>query len=159
VLLPERDGSQKQPYRGNHISFVTATDAMGKERHYFLGGQDGENEADGNKVDHYEYNVTTDTWIPRQSLPRGRGHSSSSTRPFGCGYLMAGGATNGKRKLSDIGYYHIPTDSWTSIGDLPKALNTPVCDIVTQGDETTSSWLYCATGFIRGKFDYKIQIV
>jgi N-acetylneuraminic acid mutarotase len=140
------------PYTANHISYVTTTDAAGRERHYFSGGQDRENEAFGNKRDHYEYVASTDTWTRRMPIPFARGHTSSSTRAVGCGYFVAGGATNGKVKLSDISYYHVPTDRWTvSIGQLPKALNTPVCDI-------SGEYWYCESGLVYGKFSYKIRI-
>jgi hypothetical protein len=141
------------PYRANHISFVTTKDALGRDRHFFVGGQEQENEASGNMRNHYEYVVSNDTWIPRMPLPIPRGHASSSTRAVGCGYLVAGGTTNGKVKLSDISYYHVPTNNWTvGIGQLPNAINTPVCDVASDGQ-----W-YCESGFVNRKFSYKIPI-
>jgi N-acetylneuraminic acid mutarotase len=140
------------PYTGNHLSFVTAKDANGNERHYFSGGQEQENEYDGNKVDHYEYIPATDTWVRRQNLPMSRGHTSSSTRPIGCGYIVVGGCTNAER-LNDVTYYDIATDTWTKIGELPVRVNTPVCDI-----HRPSNTLYCETGYVTGKLSFMVQM-
>jgi hypothetical protein len=145
------------PYKGNHLSFVTATDGEGNERHFFCGGQAQENESGGNKVDHYEYIPSSDTWIKHKDMPFPRGHTSSSTRPFGCGYLVIGGTDVGLNKRSDVTFYNIATDTWTKIGDLPNGLNTPVCDI-NRNTNTGFSTLYCETGYVSGSFSYKRQI-
>ena len=68
------------------------------------------------------------------------------------GYITAGGSSNSEGgHFADISYYDIPSDTWTKIGDLPEALNTPVCDMY-------DGWLYCETGHPRARFSYKIQI-
>lgn len=36
------------PFLSNHMSYVTTKDASGKPRHFFVGGQIGENEFTGN---------------------------------------------------------------------------------------------------------------
>ena len=86
-----------------------------------------------------------------------RGHTSSSTVGYGCGFLLAGGALNGHLKTPDISYYGIDTNSWTSIGNLTRDdVNTPVCDIARfPGD---NDWLYCITGPISLDFAWRIRI-
>jgi N-acetylneuraminic acid mutarotase len=117
------------PYTGNHMSFVTARDGANNQRHFFLAGQKSEGEANDNIASNFEYVVATDTWIARQSLPFPRGHASSSTNAFGCGFLVVAGCKNGSIKVSDVTYYEIDSNTWTKIGDYQLALNTPVCDI------------------------------
>lgn len=145
------------PFVGNHVGFVTAYDATGKERHYIVGGQTGEDEANGNRVENYEYDVGNNVWIPRQSMLIPRGHAASSTRSVGCGYIVAAGTSNGERMISDVSYYDIPTDTWTSIGSLPKAIKTPVCDFATNSEGNTN--LYCETGYDQAWFSHKIQVL
>jgi hypothetical protein len=139
------------PFHANHMSFVTAIDAIGKERHYFTGGQMGENEPDGNQAAHFEYDAINDQWFERHFMTIPRSHAASSTRAIGCGFIMVAGCTNGGVKIADISYYDIPTDTWTSIGNLSDAINTPVCDI-------GSGVLYCDTGWDSGRFSKKIGI-
>jgi hypothetical protein len=127
------------PYFGNHISYVTARDDRGAQRHYFLGGQIGENEIFGNLADVFEFNAVEERWIRRASMPFGRSHSTASTRPIGCGFIVAGGAINavsipGKKvQTSDISYYDIPTDTWTSIGSIGLPMVTPLVAIDKNG--------------------------
>ena len=72
-------------------------------------------------------------------MPSGRGHATASTRPIGCGFIVAGGSVNGvttkKNRTTDILYYDIPSDMWTSIGHLsvrfPHA--TPLVDVHANG--------------------------
>ena len=142
------------PYLANHLSYTTANkDATGKERHYFFGGQTAHNEANGNKSDLFEYDAANDVWIKRTSLPIPRGHASSSTRAIGCGFIVAGGCINGGNKITDVSYYDVPTDTWTKIGDLTDAINTPVCDI------STSGVLYCESGYAMGSYSKKRPII
>lgn len=144
------------PYTGNHISFVTAYDGEGHERHFFLGGQHEEREHDGNIVSHYEYLADSDSWVAREPLPAPRGHAASSTRWIGCGFLLVAGSTDGG-KVSDVDYYSIETNSWTKLGDhpwIPSGINTPVCDI-HRPDNT----LYCESGEVNSFASYKRQII
>jgi len=142
---------QDIPYTGNHISYVTAYDATGKERHFFVGGQRSGDEWNGNVADNVEWDAENETWIRRKSMPFARGHTASSTRAIACGYIIAAGSTN-SGKTSDISFYDIPSDKWMKIGDIPNKLNTPVCDM-------SDGWLYCESGWAyTGKFSYKIQI-
>lgn len=70
-----------------------------------------------------------------------RGHASSSTIPYGCGFLIMAGSTN-SGKTNSIHYYNIETDVWYDIGNLPAKKNTPVCVIYPDangGDD----WLLC----------------
>jgi hypothetical protein len=129
------------PYQANHMSAVTATDGLGKVRHFFLGGQKGEQEANGNFAKNYEWDAENERWIERADMALPRGHFSSSTRPIGCGFLIAGGTANGMGKISDISYYDIDNDKWTKIGDLWAKINTPICDIASYSNG--EKWLYC----------------
>ena len=85
-------------------------------------------------------------------MPFTRGHASSSTRAMGCGFIIAGGSTNENGKTKDISFYDITTDTWTKIGELPNAINTPVCDIGVDG------YLYCESGWPNGTFSHKRKI-
>jgi hypothetical protein len=125
------------PYKANHLSSVTQT-YLGNERHYFVGGQLGEYETNQNLPDVYEFIASNETWVSRTFMPFARGHVTASTRPIGCGFIVAGGSvnsiTNKKNRTTNILYYDIPSDTWTSIGDLsiktPHA--TPLVDIHPQ---------------------------
>jgi Galactose oxidase, central domain len=141
------------PYTANHMSFVTAKDGEGNERHFFSGGQDKENEPGDNKVDHFEYIPSNNKWTRRKDLPFPCGHTSSSTRPFGCGYLVIGGTEVDWNRRSDVTFYNIATDTWTKLGDLPHKLNTPICDI-----NHNTNTLYCENGLLTENFSYKRQI-
>jgi hypothetical protein len=80
------------PHSSNHISYATTRDANGLERHYFFGGQIGENEYAGNVKTVYEYvHGPSPNWIRRQDMLLTRGHASSSSRPYGCGIIVIGG--------------------------------------------------------------------
>jgi N-acetylneuraminic acid mutarotase len=125
------------PIAANHVSFVTAYDKSGIEHHYFLGGQAAENECTGNLDKVYEWNAVSATWTRRANTPFPRGHAPSSTLPISCGFVMAGGSINTPtgcyRQTSDISYYDIEADQWTSIGTLSKTVNAPVCAIGRDG--------------------------
>jgi N-acetylneuraminic acid mutarotase len=141
------------PFLANHLSFVTAKDNTGKERHYWMGGQVGADEPNGNRAENYEWDAQGEKWIQRRSMPIPRGHAAASTRAIGCGFFIAGGTTNGNgslNKTSDLSYYDTPSDTWTKIGDLPAAINTPVCDIKNDA-------VYCESGYATGLFSYKNQ--
>jgi hypothetical protein len=126
------------PYKANHLSSVTQT-YLGKEYHYFMGGQKGEFEVTQNLADLYEFIASNETWARRTFMPFGRSHATASTRPFGCGFIIAGGSLNSittkKNRTTDIIYYDIPSDIWTGIGNLsvrvPHA--TPLVDIHANG--------------------------
>jgi hypothetical protein len=140
---PQNGWVQKapMPYKGNHISFVSAYDGDNKQRHFFLGGQESEGEFGDNIASHYEYIVATNTWVTRQPLPYPRGHASSSTHYVGCGFVLVAGCTNGGNKVNDVTYYEIDTNTWNKIGEYAQALNTPVCDI-----HRPTSTMYCEGG-------------
>ena len=162
--------AQPKPYVGNHISFVTVNDTCsvtkrGIERHYFFGGQIGQNESSGNLNNVYEYNVSADTWTQRQFMPFGRGHTGTSSISFDCGFILAGGAINNgigggstkKVTTSDISYYSSYTNSWTSIGQLPKPVKTPVCGTVLIPKPINKRYIYCTTGY--NSLTYRREIV
>jgi hypothetical protein len=139
------------PYASNHLSYVTATDDRGTERHYILGGQMGKDEANGNVADNYEWDAINEVWIKRQDIPFGRGHSSSSTRAISCGFIIVSGTRNGTGITRDLSYYDIPSNNWTKIGDMWTGVNTPVCGIY-------AGYLYCETGWASGRFSTRIRI-
>jgi hypothetical protein len=128
-------------FLSNHMSYVSTKDATGKTRHYFAGGQTGENEVSGNVADNYEWDAMAERWIERRDMPFTRGHASSSTTAVPCGYIIAGGATNEFGKTNDVSFYDINSNSWTKIGELPMSLNTPVCAI-----DFVAGTYYCETG-------------
>jgi hypothetical protein len=121
------------PFKANHMSYVSTRDSSGKARLYFVGGQIGENEGSGNVKSNYEFDAGKLQWIKRKDMPFTRGHASSSTNAVPCGYIIAGGSTNEFGKTNDVSFYDIASDSWTKIGTLPSAVNTPVCDIDFDG--------------------------
>lgn len=124
------------PYVANHLSSVTQV-YDGKEFHFFGGGQLGEFEAKQNLPNLYEFIASNETWVARTFMPGGRGHTTSSTRPIGCGFITAGGSVNSattkKNRTNTVLYYDIPTDSWTYIGNLSVAIATPLVDVHADG--------------------------
>jgi Galactose oxidase, central domain len=139
------------PFTGNHMNFVTALDCNGIERHFFFGGQMGDNEATGNTATMYEYVATTDKWIKRASMPFPRGHSAAASRAIGGGFIVAGGRTN-TGLTSDITYYDIANDAWSLIGNLPVEIHTNVCVIA-------NGLLRCETGWATGSFSAQRPIM
>ena len=95
----------------------------------------------------FEYTALTDQWMALAPMLIPRGHASSSTISYGCGFLIAGGSINGqnvKVKTDDVSYYDITSNEWTSIGTMQSPLKTPVCGIY-------GNYLYCSTGYtVRG---------
>jgi N-acetylneuraminic acid mutarotase len=146
---------QDIPYKGNHLSHVTAYH-QGRARYYWAGGQLEQQEKFGNQNDLVEWDQASKTWIKRADMTLARGHASTSTIPYGCGFLMIGGAINTGDKTPNIAYYGIDTDKWTSIGELPKKMNTPVCVIVRNVEN--SDWVYCQAGPVNGEFSWKRKI-
>ena len=104
------------------------------------GGQCAQNEKTGNQPDNVELDYDKKVWIRRANITNARGHASSSTVPYGCGFIMAGGAMNNGNHTSDISYYNIETNSWTKIGDLVYEINTPIVRLEER--------FYCQTGGI-----------
>lgn len=116
------------PYGANHQSYVTVNYLQREERHYVLGGQKGENEANGNVADVFEFHSNIETWSRKTDMLFPRGHATVSTRPIGeCGFIIAGGAINGAQltRTNEIHYYHIPNNTWILMGTLPQAIATP----------------------------------
>ena len=124
------------PYKANHLSTVTAK-FRNQERHFIVGGQISENEVIGNLVDVFEFFASNETYVRRMSMPFGRSHTTISTRAIGCGFIVAGGSANSinskKNRTTNILYYDVPTNSWTSIGDIPMRLATPLVDVHPNG--------------------------
>jgi len=139
----------------NHLQYTTAIDSKGKPRHFIMGGQLGQDEHDGNIGEMYEYSFEANQWYARADMPIPRSHASSSTRAYGCGFLIISGTTNAGQRVSDISYYDPEADKWTSIGEVPTGLNTPVCDINTVNGE---DWLFCETGWTATDYSYKTRI-
>jgi N-acetylneuraminic acid mutarotase len=142
-------------YTGNHVSHVTAYH-KGKPHYYWAGGQIEQEEESGNHNDLVEWDQATKTWIRRANMKKSRGHASSSTIAYGCGFLIIGGAVNTGSKTTDISWYNIETDTWSKVGDLKSSINTPVCDIVR--NLNGSDWIYCQTGHVSGTYNWKSKI-
>jgi N-acetylneuraminic acid mutarotase len=139
------------PYRANHVGGTTVMYG-GVERHYVLGGQNSTNEQYGNYNFMYEYDANTDIWTRKADMPKATGHISASTLAYkDCGLIILGGANNCWCRTSAIYYYSIEANNWTKIGDLPVALNTPVCSIL-------NDWVYCQSGVAWGNFSWKAQL-
>jgi N-acetylneuraminic acid mutarotase len=141
------------PLLSNHMSYVTAVDNAGAERHYFLGGQKGGAESEGNFDDVYEFDPVQEVWTQRQDMPLTRGHASASTRAVSCGFFIIAGTSNGIGAIKDMSYYDIPSNSWTKVGELSSAINSPVCAI-----DFKNKVLQCETGNVGGRFSKKISI-
>jgi len=143
------------PHFGNHLSYVTTSTDGSNLRHFMMGGQEGEDEKLGNLDALVEYIPLSDEWVSRSSMSFPRGHASSSTVPFGCGFLIAGGAIDGtsysKARTADISYYDPILDVWQSIGSLVSDWKTPVCGIY--GD-----YLYCSTGYTQDTHRRKLSL-
>jgi hypothetical protein len=139
------------PYLGNHISFVTAKDKNGRDRHFFVGGQLGQHEDNGNQNHNFEFDAINDKWIKHTPMPITRGHAAASTRAISCGFIVAGGLSNEQGMTADVAYYDIPSATWTSIGILSNPINTPVCVI-------RGGWMHCETGWASGIFSWMRQI-
>jgi Galactose oxidase, central domain len=137
------------PYMGNHVGYTSVV-YNGKNRYYVLGGQKGEDEHKGNYDSLYEFDVSLNIWIKRANMPEKRGHFSSSVIPYGCGFLIVGGATNAG-KSGNVTYYSVDTDSWSHIGILPRKLNTPVCRVYAGS-------LICESGLLYLNFSWYQQI-
>lgn len=160
--------AKPKPYSGNHISFVSVNDtcsntAQGIQRHYFFGGQMGQNESNSNLKSIYEYILLNDTWIPRSAMPFGRGHTGTSSMAFGCGFLVAGGAVNsGTNQLvqtDDISYYSSYNDTWTSIGKLYNKMKTPICSITFIPLPIGKHYMFCTTGYRFYTYRREIKLV
>jgi len=138
------------PYLGNHMSYVTAFDENSNEHHYYFGGQLGDLEYRHNLDSNYEWDAVDKVWTERARTPFPRGHAAESSRPVSCGFIQAGGSLNGAGITTNIQYYDIKTDSWIKIGDLPVAVQSPVCD--RKGD-----YLYCLSGLPGTKFFFSAR--
>jgi len=143
-------------FLANHMQYVTAVDSTGKNRHYFVGGQEGMDEHYDNVPYLAEYDFETDTWTSRADMPIPRSHATSSTRAYGCGFLIISGTTNGAVRTQDISYYEPETDTWTYVGDLPFGLNTPVCVIA---EIEGRDWVLCESGWTNSNYSYRREIV
>jgi len=142
------------PFSGNHAAAVTAEDGNGNKRHFFMGGQMGGNESQGNTKHLMEYDVTTDSWITHADMPIARGHASWSADAISCGFILAGGTINAtpRTRTTDISFYDISTDQWTeSIGQLPGNAASPICEFY-------KDYLYCIP-VSSGNTGYRIKVV
>jgi hypothetical protein len=125
------------PYKANHQSVVMLKNALGQERHFFMGGQEKLYECCQNRADTFEFIARDETWLPRAPMLLARGHATASTKPIGCGWIIAGGSVNspiGKlNRTTDMSYYDIPSDTWSFLGNLPFPGATPVVVIASNG--------------------------
>ena len=160
---------QDLPFLSNHMAFASVKDAQGRQHHMFIGGQVGENEKDGNVDENWEYIAPTDTWVEKANIPFTRGHASSSTRPYGCGFFQIAGTTNGFSNLpgwgsqspgtiEDISFYDFTTNQWMPFGQLTNPVKNPVCVVAPSPDSQGKTWLYCETGWAGGRFSRRREI-
>jgi hypothetical protein len=141
----------KIPYKRNHVGSTTVK-YRGVQRHFATGGQKGELESWENTNEMFEWDLTNRLWLNRTKMPEARGHFSSSTMPYsGCGFFIAGGRLNGPL-TPDVSYYDITTNSWTSMGNLTLALNTPICDVA-------GNFIWCNTGRVGNTFAWRVEIL
>jgi len=133
-------GGQRKGERKNPMQDIVNPRYTGKaQKHKFL-----------NRL--YEYDGETNLWIPRALMPRSRGSIGSSTIPYqSCGFITAGGEGSFKRILTDVSYYSIDTNSWTSLGNVPFARKSPVCSIA-------NGYMYCQIGAPRGASFWRRRI-
>jgi hypothetical protein len=141
-----KTSSIRFPYYTNHVGRATVNIPGVGERHYALGGQTGELEKWENHADVYELNMSNFSWAPRKFMPYGRGHISESTLTYkSCGFIIVAGAVNEayipEFRTSDISFYDIASDTWTSIGKFTDAVATPICAI-------HGGYLYCQSGYV-----------
>ena len=142
-------------FTANHMQYVSTVDSSGKQRHYFVGGQVGQDEANGNLGDLAEYDFGSDTWTRRTNMPVPRSHANASTRAYGCGFLILSGTTNGQVRTKDISFYDPVADTWTYIGDVPNGLNVPVCVIAVING---SDQVLCETGYTNNNYSRRRKI-
>lgn len=154
------DGQQRPAFLSeNHISYVTAQDGTGRHRHFFLGGQEKELERTHNFNDIHEWISETETWVSRTDMLIPRGHASYSAIPYpkAHGFIIIAGSTNGG-VTSDISYYNIDTDVWVHIGDFASKINTPICAIVNDVHNVSTSSdeiIMCESGRARSQHSVK----
>ena len=133
-----------QPHEFHHRQAMT-------KRHYFLAGQIGENESTGNIKDNYEWDAMNKMWIRRKSMPFTRGHTASSTRAIGGGFIIAAGLTNESGKTSHTMLSLVLPTLGRRSGIFQLDINTPVCDI-------DGGYFYCEGGWANGADSYRIKI-
>jgi hypothetical protein len=138
------------PNPRNHMGATTAVCANGRSRHFYVGGQHKEMEANGNQASMSEYDSRDGAWSERKPLPVGTGHISSSVVAYGCGLFVIGGVVdsgNGGQNSDAVWWYSVEEDDWIQIGSLPFGVKTPVCDIrwnnmvCAAGGQTFTAWL------------------
>jgi N-acetylneuraminic acid mutarotase len=67
-----------------------------------------------------EYDPGTNTWRPRASIPRPRGHISSTTFVLAGRIVVAGGEVSHGSRIADVNAYDPGADSWVSLSPLPQ---------------------------------------
>lgn len=130
------------PNGRNHMSAVSVDG-----RHFFVGGQNKGQEANGNESALDEYVPSSDTWISKPDMPFGIGHISASTPKYGSGFFVVGGAINGSKKTDTVLYYSLGQNKWFDIGKHPEKVPTPVCSV--KGDQLICATAYSKRGYIR----------
>jgi hypothetical protein len=143
----------KSPYAANHLGVTTVLGHNGGlDRHYMVGGQVASNESNGNFNLLYEFNATSNIWTKRSNMFFPRGHLLNSVIPYkNCGFIISGGAGNNYTHINDVSYYSIATDTWTSIGTLVAAVNTPICGI-------KNDYYICQGGGIDWDFSWRRKL-
>jgi N-acetylneuraminic acid mutarotase len=111
---------------------------------YCLGGEFGHDKLHLQHADVQIYDPINKTWSTGANMPTPKSHTEASTfvRPNGH-IVVAGGQTANFTETDEVVEYNPDTDSWTTIGRLPRALEGPVVQqigdtvIVTSGNPGT----------------------
>lgn len=124
------------PHPRNHMS---AVESCG--RYFWVGGQRGRDEHDGNSRVVSEYLPAQKKWSPKPPapLPYGLGHISASVFGYRCGILVVAGTTWQRSKTRNILFWEPTQNKWHFIGKFPKRVSTPICGL-------RKNVLICGTG-------------
>lgn len=95
-----------------------------------LGGQHLDDEDTGNQDDVQCYVPGTNTWEELPSLPRPRGHLSSSTFVYEGRMYTIGGSIAGRTRSNDVTMYDPQSGTWVARARLPAGRKTPVAGMI-----------------------------
>jgi N-acetylneuraminic acid mutarotase len=95
-----------------------------------IGGQHLDDEANGNQDDFQCYVPATDSWQALPSLPRPRGHISSSTFVHEGRVYVVGGSIEGRVRSDEVTMYDPASRTWIARAALPAGRKTPVAGMI-----------------------------
>jgi len=128
--------ADEMPVPRNHMAALSVCG-----RHFFVGGQKELDEENGNSNVVSEFIPRNRTWskYPPKELPIPLGHISASLMKYKCGMVVVGGITTGRKQSKKVLYWDPKTNEWSTIGEYPIDVATPVCGIF-------EDQIMCATG-------------